>query len=233
MIRYCTFLIILLCCASCSKKYKIVGESSVSVLDGKMLYIKVFQDDKWVNIDSTEVIHGDFRMEGQTDSVVFASLFMDDNNIMPLVIEPGDIRIKIDNAGIEIKGTELNDRFNKFLQQKNSLDDRAYDLQDEQSRMIMEGMDLDAIHDSLSKKQDVITSETGNLFKKFIQDNYNNVLGPGVFIMACSGEQFPVMTPLMQEILEKAPDKFRKNPLVKRIEEVATQNRDRLLHQSY
>ena len=42
--------------ASCGKKYRIEGVSSVSLLDGKMLFIKVPAGDKWVNIDSAEVV---------------------------------------------------------------------------------------------------------------------------------------------------------------------------------
>lgn len=228
MYKYFVLLLIILSCTSCTKKYKIEGVSSVSLLDGKMLFIKVFQNDQWVNIDSAEVIHGNFKMEGKVDSVVMASLFMDETNIMPLVIENGSINIKIDNAGIEIKGTELNNRFNTFLSKKNSLDDRAYALQDEESRMIMDGKDLETIHATLSKKQEALTQETAQLFKQFIQDNYDNVLGTGVFVMVCSNEQFPIMTPLMEEILNKAPQSFLANPMVKRIAEVAKSNRDRL-----
>ena len=89
--------------ASCGKKYRIEGVSSVSLLDGKMLFIKVPAGDKWVNIDSAEVIHGLFKMEGKADSTMLATLFMDDECIMPFVIEQGKININIDNAGITIK----------------------------------------------------------------------------------------------------------------------------------
>ena len=109
------FLLCAMLCTSCSKKYKIEGTSSVSMLDGKMLFIKIPVGDKLVNIDSAEVIHGLFEMQGKVDSTVLASLYMDDECIMPLVIEPGHIDIQIDNAGITIKGTPLNDCFNDFV----------------------------------------------------------------------------------------------------------------------
>lgn len=38
------FLLCAMLCTSCSKKYKIEGTSSVSMLDGKMLFIK----SRWV-----------------------------------------------------------------------------------------------------------------------------------------------------------------------------------------
>lgn len=107
--------------------------------------------DKLVNIDSAEVIHGLFEMQGKVDSTVLASLYMDDECIMPLVIEPGHIDIQIDNAGITIKGTPLNDCFNDFVVQKNSLDDRAYEVEREESRMIMDGKDLQTVHQEIQK----------------------------------------------------------------------------------
>ena len=44
-----------------------------------------------LSIDSAEVIHGMFKMEGITDSTSMASLYMDDESIMPFVIEKGKI----------------------------------------------------------------------------------------------------------------------------------------------
>lgn len=54
-----------------------------------MLFIKVPDGDRMVKVDSAEVIHGIFKMEGVLDSSVIASLYMDDINIMPFVIEKG------------------------------------------------------------------------------------------------------------------------------------------------
>ena len=75
----------LLALTSCASEYKIEGSSSVSRLDGKMLFIKVPDGDRMVKVDSAEVIHGIFKMEGVLDSSVIASLYMDDINIMPFV----------------------------------------------------------------------------------------------------------------------------------------------------
>ena len=92
-----------------------------------------------VKVDSAEVIHGIFKMEGVLDSSVIASLYMDDINIMPFVIEKGKIAINIDNARIVVSGTPLNDRLYDFVGKKTSLDDRAYELERKESRMIMDG----------------------------------------------------------------------------------------------
>ena len=66
------------------------------------------------------------------------------------------------------------------------------------------------------------------LAKEFIQKNYDNVLGPGVFIMLCSNFPYPVMTPLIEEIIEEAPDRFKNNSLVKDYVTVARSNMEKL-----
>ncbi len=222
------FLFCALVCASCSKKYKIEGTSSVSVLDGKMLFVKIPSGERLINIDSAEVVHGLFKMEGKVDSVTLASLYMDEDCIMPLVIEPGKIDIQIDNAGITVKGTPLNDCFNEFVVKKNSLDDRAYEVEHEESRMIMDGKDLQTVHEEISKKRKQLAEEMNELAKSFIQENYDNVLGPGVFIMLGNGMPYPLLTPLMEEIMDDAPDVFKNNFMVKAYVDAAQQNMEQM-----
>ena len=94
---------------SCASEYQIQGSSSVSRLDGKMLFVKVPQGDGLVKVDSAEVVHGFFRMQGVIDTAMIASLYMDEQSIMPLVMEKGDIEIQIDNARIMVMGTPLNE----------------------------------------------------------------------------------------------------------------------------
>lgn len=222
------FLLCAILCASCSKKYKIEGTSSVSMLDGKMLFIKIPVGNQLMNIDSAEVIHGLFKMQGKVDSTVLASLFMDDDCIMPLFIEPGHIDIQIDNAGITIKGTPLNDCFNDFVVRKNSLDDRAYEVEHEESRMIMDGKDLQTVHEEIQKKREEIADEMNQLAKTFIQDNYENVLGPGVFLMLGNSMPYPFLTPLMQEIFDGAPESFKNNYMIQEFVSMARENMARM-----
>ena len=204
----------LLALTSCASEYKIEGSSSVSRLDGKMLFIKVPDGDRMVKVDSAEVIHGIFKMEGVLDSSVIASLYMDDINIMPFVIEKGKIAINIDNARIVVSGT--------------SLDDRAYELERKESRMIMDGKDPNEIHHVIMTEREKLAAEMNDLAKQFIKKNYDNVLGPGVFIMICSNFDYPVMTPMIEEIVKDAPDSFKNNPMVKEYITVARANMEKL-----
>ena len=82
--RILPFLLLLVLFTSCNRKYKIEGSSSVTSLDGKMLFLKTLRDGQWVNVDSAEVIHGHFKMKGRADSVMMVTLYMDHEGIMPL-----------------------------------------------------------------------------------------------------------------------------------------------------
>lgn len=104
--------------SSCSRKYKIEGNSSVTSLDGKMLFLKTLQNGQWVTIDSSEVVHGLFSMKGCVDSVMMVTLYMDDEGIMPLVLENGKIEVSISNTQLTAKGTFLNNQLYEFIKKE-------------------------------------------------------------------------------------------------------------------
>ena len=58
----------------------------------------------------------------------------------------------------------------------------------------------------------------------FIVENFDNVLGPGVFMMITSGFNVPVLTPQIEDIMSKATEKFKNDPYVKEYYQVATEN---------
>lgn len=214
--------------ASCASEYKIQGSSSVSRLDGKMLFVKVPQRGELLNVDSAEVVHGLFRMQGVIDTTMIASLYMDDQSIMPLVMEKGNIDIQIDNARITVKGTPLNEKLYDFVAKKSSLDDRAYEVERMESRMIMDGESMEVVEKEVNAEREKISTEMDALVKAFIQENYENVLGPGVFLMVCNGFPYPLLTPLMEEIVDEAPESFKNHELIKEYIEVARENVEKL-----
>ena len=55
----------------------------------------------------------------------------------------------------------------------------------------MDGKDLQTVHQEIQKKRDEIATEMNQLAKTFIQDNYENVLGPGLFIMLGNSMPYP------------------------------------------
>lgn len=222
--KFVPFLLLLPFLASCSHKYKIEGSSSVHSLDGKMLYIKTLCDGKWLELDSAEVIHGMFSMKGQSDSVQMVTLYLDDESIMPLVLEAGNIEISISNTDLSAKGTKLNNALYEFINKKNSMDLNIGELEHKEARMVMEGTDLADIHQQLTMEGDSLVKEMNLYVKKFISDNYENVLGPSVFMMLCSGLPYPIMTPQIDEIIKDAPYSFKSNKMVKEFLTKAKEN---------
>ena len=92
LISYFLFIVLF---SSCANTYDIQGTSNVSTLDGRMLYLKVLKDNEFKSLDSCDVVHGQFRFSGTFDSVCMANIFMDEESILPLVLEDGDITIKL------------------------------------------------------------------------------------------------------------------------------------------
>ena len=101
-ISYVLALVALL--TSCAGSYNVQGSSSVSALDGSKLYLKAIKNNELKNIDSCDVVHGQFHFNGVLDTVRMVNLFMDDESIMPVVLEAGEITIKIDNASQKVGG---------------------------------------------------------------------------------------------------------------------------------
>ncbi len=206
--RILPFLLLLVLFTSCNRKYKIEGSSSVASLDGKMLFLKTLQDGQWV-------IHGHFRMKGRADSVMMVTLYMDHEGIMPLVLEDGKIVISISNTQLIAKGTPLNDKLYEFIDKRNSLEVKIEELERKEARMVLDGVNLDDVHGQLAKEGETLVKEMNDYVRQFIVDNFENVLGPSVFMMMCSTLPYPVMTPQIEDIMRTAPLSFKEDKLVK------------------
>lgn len=213
---------------SCASSYNVRGTSSVSALDGSKLYLKAVKNNDLKNIDSCEVVHGEFQFTGLLDTVRMVSLFMDDESIMPLVLEEGDIVIRIDNAVQSVSGTPLNDSLFVFIDKHNQLTNRMSELGHRQSQMMLDGIDENQINRQLNAEADLIAAEEDRLVTKFICDNFDNVLGPGVFMMITSQYRFPVLTPQIEDIMSKATDHFKNDPYVKDYYKTAQENEARM-----
>ncbi len=213
---------------SCAKSYHVQGTSSVSALDGSKLYLKALKDGTLTNIDSCEVVHGEFHFNGLLDTIQMAHLFMDDESIMPVVLEEGEIMIKIANSSQSVSGTPLNDSLYHFIDRHNQLTNRMSELSHRQSQMLLEGIDENEINQRLSSEAAEITTEEDRLVTSFIVKNFDNVLGPSVFQMITSQYRFPVLTPQIEDIMSKATQTFKDDPYVKEYYETAQENEARM-----
>ena len=214
----------LLVFASCANTYNIQGSSSVSTLDGRMLYLKVLKDNDFKNIDSCDVVHGQFQFAGPLDSVRMANIFMDEESVLPLVLETGDIVIKIDNTRQSVSGTPLNDSLSAFISKFSQLKARQLELVHRHDQAIMDGENMEVVTRQLNEESIEISKEEDHLVTSFVTTNFDNVLGPGVFMMMTISNPYPELTPWIEDIMSKATDKFKNDPYVKDYYQKAQEN---------
>lgn len=210
--------------ASCANSYNIQGSSNVSTLDGRMLYLKVLENNDFKKIDSCDVVHGQFQFAGTFDTVRLANIFMDDESVLPLVLEKGDITIKIDNTQQTVSGTPLNDELFKFFNKYNQLKNQESELIHTHDRAIMDGSNMEVVNAKLNAEAQRLSEMEDKLVTTFVTDNFDNVLGPGVFFMVTIGYRYPELTPWIEDIMSKATDKFKNDAYVKDYYQKAQEN---------
>ena len=213
---------------SCASSFHVEGSTSVSALDGNKLYLKALKSGEIKSIDSCDVVHGEFHFAGLLDTVRIANLYMDDESIMPVVLEEGNIIIKIDNASQSVGGTPLNDSLYHFIDKHNQLSNRLNELGHRQSQMLLDGIDEETINQQLSIEAAQIAEEEDSLVTHFVIENFDNVLGPGVFMMITSQYRFPVLTPQIEYIMSKATKQFKSDAYVREYYQAAQENEQRM-----
>ena len=143
-----------------------------------------------------------------------------------MVLERGDISIRLDNTQRVIGGTPLNDKLNDFLKKLEQLQNEQLDLVHKHDQAIMNGSDMDEVTRALISQDEIINGKMDKLLTSFVTENFDNVLGPGAFMMVTAGYEVPILTPWIEDILSKASPKFKSDPYVKEYIEAANRNQD-------
>lgn len=222
------FLLASLFLASCQKRPYIQGTTSISDLEGRMLYLKIYADGDLRDIDSTRIVHGKFQFTGDVDSTVMANLFLEDMSLMPIVIDENVLQVSLSENERQIKGSALNDSLLAFAERKSVLDEKLEEIPHRESQMIMDGYDHAEIVSMLNAEIDDLTRQRSEMVSRFIKDNMDNVLGPGVFMIVTSSLPFPVLTPEIEEILALAPPSFLANAYVQDYIKLAKENMEKM-----
>lgn len=216
--------ITLLAMTSCANSYNIQGTSNVSTLDGRMLYLKILKNNDLKNIDSCDVVHGQFHFDGNLDSVRMANIFMDDEAVLPLVLESGEINVKLDDAQQIVSGTPLNDKLFKFFKKYQQLQNQQMELVHKHDQAIMNGSDMEVVTRKLNEEAIQLADQEDKLVTSFVTENFDNVLGPGVFFMVTMRNQYPMLSPWIEDIMSKATEHFKNDPYVKDYYQKAQEN---------
>ena len=210
---------------SCTK-YNIQGSSDLQNADGSMLFLKDVIDDKIVNLDSCDMVHGKFSFSGALDSVRIVTLCINEQPVLPVVLEDGDIIVTLNLQKQTCTGTPMNDTLNTFNMRYQKLAEQLEDLTHQQSQAIMNGEDMDDVNSRLAQKGEQLMIQEDKLVSTFITENFDNCLGPYIFKIATGGYEFPILTTWIEVLMTKATDRFKNDPYVKEYMEAAAHNRD-------
>lgn len=212
---------------SCGNTYNITGTSNVSMMDGQKLYLQVPDGDNWKHVDSCDVIHGEFSFAGRIDSAKWATIYLDDETAtIPLILEDGDITVKINDSPSSTTrtGTPLNDKLNEFLRSFYQIDNDYENLSSRHSQYIMDGMSEEEANRRVAVASSKLDQRIDDLVMKYVTGNFDNILGPGIFIMVAQAlYPQPVLTPWVEDVMSKATPEFKSNRYVKEYMESAKQ----------
>ncbi len=210
--------------ASCASSFSIDGSSNMTTLDGRMLYLKVLDGEEFKNIDSCDVVHGRFAFHGTYDSIYMANIFMEQEQLMPIVIEGGNIKVKMDNAQRSVNGSPMNDKLFDFIKKYDQIMGAQADLIHRHDQAIMNGRDMALVINELYEEDMRLAVEEDSLVTGFVVENFNNILGPGVFFLTTAGYEYPMLTPWVEDIMSRATTYFKNNPYVRAYYQKALEN---------
>ena len=218
--------IALMALASRANSYDISGTSNVSTLDGRMRYLKILENNDFKNVDSCDVVHGQFHFQGSVASMKMANIFMDNDPVLPLVLESGSITVKLDDTQQVVSGTPMNDKLFGFFKKYQQIQNQLRELVHKHDQAIMNGSDMVAVNKQLNEESIRLSEQEDKLITSFVTDNFNNVLGPGVFFLVTMGNQYPMLSPWIEDIMSKATDYFKNDPYVKDYYKKAQENQE-------
>lgn len=172
---YFSYITIIL--SACSSKYKIEGDTNLSTINGSNIYIKTYSNKRWHVVDSAQIIHGTFALEGKLHSKKpkNATVFMDKTPLTPIILEPGDLKIELNRTSLSISGTPLNDKLYSFYRQNKLLE---HTLREQNTRSFAQ---LNAKDITLYQRS----------IKDFIIENNDNILSYTVYTIY--KEEFPAI----------------------------------------
>lgn len=213
---------------SCATSYNIHGNANSSDADGGILYLKVLspKDLEYVNLDSAEIVHGEFHFSGNVDSVRMAAVCTDRTALFPIVVEGGDVKINDSSTGLTFGGTPLNDELYGFYKTYSQMLSDLSDLDRRPTQAILNGEELDEM--TLQRDFEILNMRMDSLVTGFIKANFDNVLGPGVFMLTTQNYQYPVLEPWIEDLMSKATEAFKSDAYVRMYIEKAHEIEKRL-----
>lgn len=227
---------------SCATQYHVEGVTDRGILEGKMLYVKVFDKDNMVTIDSCQVRHGQLAFTGELDTTKFVAIYMGDQYVGPLVLEEGMINVALNELQSEVKGSPYNDSLNVFLGEfqrfyraRMSLGEEYQRCKKSSAQLILDGLSEEECNricsermNDVMRRLNELDAQQDALETSFIVRNSANVLGPGIFMLTTWKQPYPYLTPQIEEILVRSSSYLKEHPYVKSYIDAARKNMEQM-----
>lgn len=210
---------------SCMSSYNIQGNINTREADGSTLYLKTYdaKELSLMNLDSCEIVHGQFQFHGTVDTVRIASVCTHSAELFPVMVENGDVNICSNNTDFTFGGTPLNDKLYGFFKQFTDIMAEMDELSRKPAQAILNGEDLD--HVAFNQETSLLSNRLDSLVTGCIKENIDNPLGPGVFFFV-TRQNPPALTPWIEELWMTAPESFKSDSYVKEYYSLAKENQE-------
>ena len=170
--------IILTSCSTNKKQYSIQG--TVKGIDSGMVYLQKFDSEKWVNIDSTNLVKGEFKFTGKIELPEMRQIAMEEKEIVvPVFIENSNIDVKIFPDSLDksiVKGSAVHDTYQKYVSMSDVIDKKMEDAYKDWKKAV-EVSDSAAMNiaDSIST---VLDGDMKKELMSFVKTNNATVVSP-------------------------------------------------------
>lgn len=204
---------VLMAVCSCQSRYRIDGITEAYGHEGSTMYLVYFEKGVAHTIDSCIVNHGRFHMENTLEKPRYVLIWKNNQTVLPLIIEDGNIEVKITPEDANVSGTPQNEILYSFLHEKEQVD-RLYDEINQKRIQLIRQKPIDvealnATRDSLSK----VVVECESLVLDFFRTNWTEPAAQGVFMMLTWNLHDNVPR-VIRNILDEAPEDFMQDSYV-------------------
>ncbi len=187
-----TFIIALLLvnCASEPKGYEVKGNISGEMESGAQAFLRKTNDvGRFINVDTTSVINGQFSFTGEQEEAELHYIFFDNlRGNIPFVLENGTIEVQAQRDSLnfsKIEGTLQNDLFAKFLEGSRAMALKARSMT---ADMRKASADMDTVQmNSLRQEYTELQDEARDFELNYVKENPNAIIS--VFIIQKAQQQ--------------------------------------------
>lgn len=206
-------------CQSNSSEYQISG--TIAGLDSGIVYLVKAENGKAISIDTTELIAGEFSLNGVAGIAELHYLRLNDRDFFAqFFLENEKIKVEANKDSLQktkVTGSPTTDIFNEYLDELNILNEKVRSYQKDYSAAMASGN-----QDEIERIKIDMEATTENMLvfaKNFVKEHSTSIVAP--FITLTQLVQKLDYTDL-QELVDLFPAELDESPYVKQLKEFAT-----------